>query len=561
MKSRVFSLTAGVPDHLEVARFGRKSSHSRSQARSRQVARSVATAFRLVALAFLPFLFALDCAAQATNANAPDPASFQVFVAGFDAIQQTNAGTTFRDIIALPESKALRSNLWDRIVPVLAQRFAARNPQPGANPSELLRPLLDPLLDAPTYFEVRRAPNGATEWIAAVRLTPSIRANANAARLAEGWRFRTATGTNLLVQIATNSWVGLAGLSDSPNSPDWSARFPNARAIFERGRPVDLAPDQFARLVGNPDLVVPRLWPSGTNTPTLTLTVQGKGETLRTDGRIYFPRAVNWKLEAWRVPTNSIRDPNGSLMSFTVLRGFRDFATALPWVKSLALAEIPNQLFAWQDSHAAFQVFAALPVPNAATWLRQATNGPLAPLQQRLAASGPGELNFRAEDSRLLWSALPWIVPYLLPTEENSTNFIVGGVFPLNDPQGDRAPDPLVRQATSRPNLLYYDWEITELRLAQLRPLGQLLSLIFTWPQLEPDSPIFQWVEAVGPKLGNTVTEVSVISPRELSFVRNSHIGLSGVELLVLAHWIQMEQFPGAAPLSLRSRQAAPAPR
>ena len=509
----------------------------------------------------LAILSPLRSEAQAASAGPAEAAELRWFFLGLEALKQTNIGTTFRDIIALPESRELKARMWDRVAPAFAQRFIAKSGPETANPAELLRPFFTNWLEAPSYFEIHRSPTGATEWLAAIRLTPnSGRAQDSLARLVDGWRYRSTTTTNQLALISTNSWLGLVALSGSPGAAaDGLARFPSARPILERHRPAELASDQFFRLEGNPGLLVPRLWPSGTNAPALTLTLQGRGDALRTEGRLRFPHPVNWNLEAWRIPTNSIGDPNGSLMSFTVVRGFRAWAAETPWVKALSLREIPNQLFAWQDAHALFQVFSAIPIPGAAGWLREATNAPLAPLQKRLASGGPGGLEFRAEDSRLMWAGLPWIVPYLLPVREGPTEYMLGGLFPLNEPKGDRAPDPLLQQLISRTNLLYYDWELTEVRLAQLRPLGQLLSLLFTWPQIEPDGPIFRWLEAASPKLGNTVTEVAVISPREVGFLRNSHVGVSAIELLVLAHWMQMEQFP-AVPSSIGLRTAPPSP-
>ena len=48
-----------------------------------------------------------------------------------------------------------------------------------------------------------------------------------------------------------------------------------------------------------------------------------------------------------------------------------------------------------------------------------------------------------------------------------------------------------------------------------------------------------KWLGEIEPSLGNTTTEISVTSPQELTLVRKSHLGLTGVELIALAHWAE----------------------
>jgi hypothetical protein len=51
-------------------------------------------------------------------------------------------------------------------------------------------------------------------------------------------------------------------------------------------------------------------------------------------------------------------------------------------------------------------------------------------------------------------------------------------------------------------------------------------------------------VDAAAPKLGNTITEISLVSPQELALVRSSHIGFNALELVTLANWIESPTFP-----------------
>jgi hypothetical protein len=106
------------------------------------------------------------------------------------------------------------------------------------------------------------------------------------------------------------------------------------------------------------------------------------------------------------------------------------------------------------------------------------------------------------------------------------------------------APTELLSRVTASTNLLCYDWEITESRLQHWVFLGQSLRLAFRRTQMPANYSSFAWLQAIAPKLGNTVTELEVSGPSTLSFVRKSHLGLTGFELHLLADWLESPQFP-----------------
>jgi hypothetical protein len=72
--------------------------------------------------------------------------------------------------------------------------------------------------------------------------------------------------------------------------------------------------------------------------------------------------------------------------------------------------------------------------------------------------------------------------------------------------------------------------------------------------------PEQKWLAAVGPLLGNTVTEVTFKSPNELNIVRKSHLGLNSLELILFSHWLARPDFPSASPLAIVST-TEPSPR
>jgi hypothetical protein len=53
-----------------------------------------------------------------------------------------------------------------------------------------------------------------------------------------------------------------------------------------------------------------------------------------------------------------------------------------------------------------------------------------------------------------------------------------------------------------------------------------------------------RWIAGIAPMLGNTATEITVSGPNELTFVRRSHIGFTGFELIMLSRWLADPDFP-----------------
>ena len=106
----------------------------------------------------------------------------------------------------------------------------------------------------------------------------------------------------------------------------------------------------------------------------------------------------------------------------------------------------------------------------------------------------------------------------------------------------------------TRPNLVYYDWEITPAKFAHLVYLGQTARLALVLPQLPPESAALAFLVAIAPKLGNTGTEILQDGPARLSFVRNSQSGFTGAELHLLADWLESPAFPRGLHSSLAPR-------
>jgi hypothetical protein len=128
----------------------------------------------------------------------------------------------------------------------------------------------------------------------------------------------------------------------------------------------------------------------------------------------------------------------------------------------------------------------------------------------------------------------------------------------------------LLSQFVSKPNLIYYDWELTARRLVQLRMQVQLSTLLTGKMLLGTNTPTLPWLMEMERHPGNSATEVIAVSPREWTLTRKSPLGLTATELMGLMCWIESLDFPRfnfrfpdqtsprVAPTSKAGRKAGP---
>src|SRR4029079_16878786 len=90
-----------------------------------------------------------------------------------------------------------------------------------------------------------------------------------------------------------------------------------------------------------------------------------------------------------------------------------------------------------------------------------------------LAEYAVGNLMRLTDRVEVVWRGVALLVPDVDPIREHGRAYLHGGIFPV-DPPTNAAPPQLFQQLTSQTNLLYYDWELTQARLNQLRPMLQL---------------------------------------------------------------------------------------
>ena len=140
---------------------------------------------------------------------------------------------------------------------------------------------------------------------------------------------------------------------------------------------------------------------------------------------------------------------------------------------------------------------------------------------------------------------MPLATPQIaaLKAKDGSGEYFVGNLFPSAGGT-NRPPPELFAQVENRHDLVYYDWELTEQRLRQWRPIYQLVDMVTDRAFVPTNAPSQRWLVTMAPLLGNTVTEIAATSPTELTLVRKSHCGFTGFELVSFARWLDSPKFP-----------------
>jgi hypothetical protein len=351
----------------------------------------------------------------------------------------------------------------------------------------------------------------------------------------KGWGVKRAQAPNTFQFFRAGKWVVL-GLGQ-----DRLAQLPVLLADAKKsGRPVAVLTNGFLEVAADLPglkswLPIVAKWPL----PPVVATMSGRGENVRTEVKFQYSGKIPWTYEPWKLPTNVISEP---LTSFTVGQGMAPLLGQVPGLAGAGLSPLPNQFCSWGINHEQCRIFFTVPVNDATNTMRQIA--PKFPVFfHSLMTNSQGEFLYVSNRAELILSSVPFIVPMLRPEKSGRDEFIFGAIFPPV-PKRTPVPDELFAQLRGRNNLLYYDWEITEQRLSHGKQFYQLASII-NWLRVPgTNTASKRWLSAIGPKLGNTVTEITQTGPQELALVRKSHVGFTGFELATLSAWMDSPGFP-----------------
>jgi hypothetical protein len=454
---------------------------------------------------------------------------------------QLAAGThlaTLHKVLALPATANLENIALARFSNMLTNRLQLTN-----NPSSasLIKPLLSDVVERESLGSFGDAGASGPGFILAVHLEAQRTQlwQDNFAKVLgragekftsqeiSGRRWNT-TRANSLWIIPAQDWL-LVGCGDDFSS----LQTQYLSQIKAQGRPMPALQRNWLEA----DIASTRLggWFRLLQPAHISLTVTTNEDDLAISARVLEAEAIPWKAAPWQIPKNLMR---GQIISFTA---GQDVAALLNVDQSFAhLASDPltNQFFFWALDQMPFLDYLAWPVANASNALqRLATEAPAA-LNPELNRFNGTELVWHAEAGKLAWQNMRLFVPALEAVQTNDGQFLFASAFPKPS-NGNNAPDALLAQIEGRTNLVYYDWELTGRRLGEWLILKRIIFKYLIGQDTDGKDTMFvgdQWLGGLTSLAGNTTTEITRVAPNELCLERKAPLGLTSVELVLLAN-------------------------
>ena len=470
---------------------------------------------------------------------------------GASTFLQSEHGKVFQQVWQMPVTAVFGKHLGTNLSLVAHSLFTAGTNPPPAESLGILQSFLQDLADHESLLDVR-APGGRTEWTLAVQLPPprraawdqGIRNLLKAGKLGESksasWAgvsgSQAILASGKLSWLASGDWLVVGLASNLPTI--WKATVGELRSSK---RPVPALTSN-AWMHIDADLaklskafpVIPEFLDA-----RLDLTLVGKGENVRMDGTLRFPTPLGWEPVEWDVPINLIHDP---VVGFSAARGIGALTSRSEDLRKLGLTSFPNQASAWSMAGLPYLAFAAFPQPGSSNLLRET----LPRIPNLITNYGRliGEMTWVSNTTQVLWRGMPFVNPSLRAITEGSKEYMVGGLMPFFTSK--RKAPPELFGFMGRTNLAYYDWEITETRVRSWSRIVQSSLIGFFRESPSTNAPVQALMECLGEKglLGNSVTEITVTGPSELTLMRQSHVGLTGLEIVSGLRWVDSARFP-----------------
>ena len=441
---------------------------------------------------------------------------------GAAAIRKNTNLVTLREVMALAESAAMADKVLQR------SGTAGLSAWTGFAPGDLSLVLREAL-----EYRCRLLVSGPTNaplFALAVHFS---------AERPDSWKSGGAAFTNESTQVTEKgSWVVIQSKPGHTNLNAWIdkvvADTNDAQAILTLS----------ANLDHWPAVVRPGLMP-GLSALQWSSTVRGDG--IRSLATLRFGTNLNLHLTPWNIPTNSIIDP---LVAFTAAQDPTAWLNGAELLSRFAWSKPPSQAYLWSVALSPFMCNGAVSAPDAQAQL-DATGQALVE-RYKPAAGIPllGQVVHDTNLNRVSLTGLPIAVPFLKLAAD--PGYLTFGLFPLSG-HAKQGPAELFNQVIGRTNLVYYDWEITEGRIQQLRTVTQLQSMIGMGGLHSTNAVSEEWLTAISTRLGNSVGELTLSGTNQMSLVRRSPVGIGAMELVGLARWA--DPFP----VVQRKQRRAPA--
>ncbi|HKW31092.1 MAG TPA: hypothetical protein VJT54_17340, partial [Verrucomicrobiae bacterium] len=519
-------------------------------------------ALKIARVLFAAFFLLTGCRAGNSAENAPParppatpaplPTVARVHWLGIKQLSGEPDAAAWMAIWNLPESGRLERQTLDKLS-LAPWRLLHRRPDPNA--AARLRPLLDDLVDNESYWQIRQATNSPPELVLAVRLDDRRAAlwQTNLAAVLEsltgippvpaprqqyGWSLKKHHDPNLLELTRAGGWT-LVGAAENHNGllDEVRDRIRQGQTPFPAGNASDwLAADL------NPAQLIPGFATLNSQLSTLNhfhLSLTGDVTNVLWQGTADFSRPLALDLKPWDIPTNLI---DQQLTSLTMVRGLKPWLESWDAWNNLQIGPPPDQACFWSVQGFPTQNYFSAPLSGASNEVAQFTGWALQNQGRWLATNDDARFERSKTFNGLEWKGVPLASPFLRSITFGDQNFLYGGGFPnvVDQPLSLKS----VQNNLNRPNLVYHDWERTGYRTRQWIDAGQVVRFLLHKATLPPGSPGYLWLKTIALKPGESVTDITQTGPDQLSFTRKSAVGFTGIELNLLADWLESPQFP-----------------
>ena len=489
----------------------------------------------------------LAAAIAPLNAAGEDAVAVQYHFAGAsDLSHDTNFEAAGR-ILQSPAGAEFKTLVLNRLARVF---WSDLQFDPGGEPDQALRPLLDDLLQVESVASFGASQDNLS-FVLAARLD-SNRAQVWQQTLQAALREKAAPFTaegfsgsrwdNAFWIVQTPNWI-VVGRGDGLAS----VRTDYLQQLQKTGRPWPALKDSCLQAVidwplltaGNPAPPIP-LKPA-----RMTVDMTATGGRFHVTTYLSYPDAVPWTPQPWRIPKDLVREP---LISFTATQGVEPYMQVNEVFSKLATDPFTNQFFCWAQRVMPFQSFMAWPVNDAGKVLKDLGREGVATVNPILAQWDHSQLSWVGASSEITWIKSAVMGPFLRVAPSKEGDYLLAGLF-MGEENFPVAPDTLWTQFENRSDIVYYNWELTGVRVRQWRLFCELTPLLApvsghgssTATGKKSMPPLFvveNWLTELESALGNTVTEVTRTAPDELTVTRSAPLVFTGLELVWLSYWL-----------------------
>ena len=404
----------------------------------------------------------LGWAGSSGQAAADDNVAATWHFAGSAQLRDNTNFDNAKKILTLAPSLEFQNLVLNRFSSWLGRSlFSVTNDEP-ASP---LRPLLDDLLSAESFWVLGGTSNGPLNFIVALRLNDER---------AKAWQeaLRKLNNPPGFRTTRSKDWLMVANGRDLEER---SGQY--LQQVNETGRPGPALNQNWLEA----DIDWPRLAHWLPNFPHIlqlartTISLTARNQSLFMTAKVSYPKPMPWKFDPWRVPTNIIHDP---LISFTAGQDIAAYMDPGEPLSQLTDNPLAGQYYIWALSEMALQTYGAWPVADATNSLRRIATEAAAAFNPGLKRIDGGEMRWQMEGQTFVWANVsPGMFPTLQVSSETNGQYLLVSFFPLL-PKNKPIPADLLEQIAGHTNLVYYDWEGTGQRLMQWQLQSGMLPIL-----------------------------------------------------------------------------------